>query len=69
MTPEKEKALKEYIQAIAKILYEETSAEQLTDLESIEAIVRHQVTEYVNPQIGFFLSNKQPEQAPEESES
>ena len=78
MTPEKEKALKEYIQAIcasqqrfaiAKILYEETSAEQLTDLESIEAIVRHQVTEYVNPHIGFFLSNKQPEQAPEESES
>ena len=44
MTPEKEKALKEYIQAIAKILYEETSPEQLRDLESIEAAVRHQVT-------------------------
>jgi hypothetical protein len=41
----------------------------LTDLESLEVTVRHQVTKYVNPQIGFFLSNKQPEQAPEESES
>jgi hypothetical protein len=67
MTPEKEKVLKEHIQAIAKILYEETSPEQLRNLESIEATVRHQVTEYVSPQIGIFLSNKQPEQAPEES--
>ncbi len=67
MTPEKEKALKEYIQAIAKILYEETSPEQLRDLESIEATVRHQVTEYVSPQIGIFLSSKQQGQVLEES--
>ncbi len=48
MNPEKEKALKEHIQAlcasqqrfaIAKILYEETSPEQLKDLETIEATV------------------------------
>jgi hypothetical protein len=31
MTPEKERALKEHIQAIATILYEETSPEQLRD--------------------------------------
>lgn len=67
MTPEKEKALKEHIQAIAKILDEETSPEQLRNLESIEATVGHQVTEYVSPEIGIFLSNKQPEQVPEES--
>jgi hypothetical protein len=67
MTPEKERALKEHIQAIAKILYEETSPEQLRDLESIEATVRHQVTQYVSPAIGIFLSNKQPGRVPEES--
>ncbi|EDX73414.1 hypothetical protein MC7420_1210 [Coleofasciculus chthonoplastes PCC 7420] len=35
--------------------------------ESIEATVHHQVNEYVSPQIGFFLSNKQLESVPEES--
>lgn len=35
MNSEKEKALKEHIQAIAKILYEETSPEQLKNLEAI----------------------------------
>ena len=44
LNPEKEKALKEHIQAIALILYEETSPEQLRDLETIETTVRHQVT-------------------------
>jgi hypothetical protein len=69
MNPEKEKALKEHIQAIAKILYEETSLEQLTNLETIEATVHHQVTEYVSPEIGIFLSKKQLELVPEESEN
>ncbi len=61
MNPEKEKALKEHIQAIALILYEETSPEQLRDLETIETTVRHQVTEYVSPEIGIFLSKEQQE--------
>ena len=78
MNPEKEKVLKEHIQAIcasqqrfaiAKILYEETSPEQLKDLETIEATVHHQITEYVSPELGIFLSKKQQEQAPEESDS
>lgn len=69
MTPEKEKALKEHIQAIAKILYEETSPEQLRNLETIEATVHHQVREYVSPEIGIFLSKKQQEQLAEESDS
>ncbi len=69
MNPEKEKALKEHIQAIAKVLYEETSLEQLTNLETIEATVHHQVTEYVSPEIGIFLSKKQLELVPEESEN
>ncbi|HAX89108.1 MAG TPA: hypothetical protein DCY91_23290 [Cyanobacteria bacterium UBA11370] len=69
MNPSQEKALKEHIQAIAKILYEQTSPEQLKDLETIEATVRQQVTEYVSPELGIFLSKKRQEQAPEESEN
>lgn len=69
MNPEKEQALKEHIQAIAKILYEETSPEQLRDLETIEATVHDQITEYVSPEIGIFLSNKQQAQVPEELEN
>lgn len=59
MNSEKEKALKEHIQAIAKILYEETSPEQLKNLEAIEATVHHQVREYVSPELGIFISKKQ----------
>ena len=40
MTPEKQQALQEHIQAIAKILYEETSPEQLKNLEILEETVR-----------------------------
>jgi hypothetical protein len=38
-------------------------------LETIEATVHHQVTEYVSPEIGIFLSKKQQEQLPEELDS
>lgn len=69
MNPSQEKALKEHIQAIAKILYEETSPEQLKDLESIEATVHQHLTEYVSPELGVFLSKKRQEQAKEELES
>jgi hypothetical protein len=69
MNPSQEKALKEHIQAIAKILYEQTSPEQLKDLEAIEATVRQQVTQYVSPELGIFLSKKRQEQALEELEN
>ncbi len=69
MNPEKKKALKAHIQAIASILYEDTSPEQLSDLETIENIVRDRIIEYVSPEIGIFLSKKQQEQMPEESEN
>lgn len=69
MNPSQEKALKEHIQAIAKIFYEQTSPEQLKDLEAIEATVRQQVTQYVSPELGIFLSKKRQEQTLEESEN
>jgi hypothetical protein len=48
---------------------EETSPEQLKDLETIEATVHNQVTEYVSPELGIFLSKKQQEQMQAESDS
>jgi len=53
MTPEQQ-ALQEHIQAIAKILYEDTSAEQLTTLAGIEQAVRNQMQKHVMPEVGVF---------------
>ncbi|MCG6138926.1 MAG: ISKra4 family transposase, partial [Nostoc sp. LLA-1] len=43
MTPEQKQALQEHIQAISKILYEDTSKEKLTNLAGIEEAVRSQM--------------------------
>jgi division protein CdvB (Snf7/Vps24/ESCRT-III family) len=56
MTPEQQQALQEHIQAIAKILYEDTPVEQLTTLAGIEQAVRSQMQKHVMPEIGVFLS-------------
>lgn len=69
MKSEQQKVLTQHLRAIAKILYEETSPEQLKDLAAIEATVRQQVTEYVSPELGIFLSNKRQELEQEESEN
>lgn len=69
MNSDTQKALTEHIQAIALILYEEASPEQLKDLSAIEATVRQQVTEYISPELGIFLSKKRQEPAKAESEN
>jgi len=62
MTPNNNKPSK--IQAIAKILYEDTSAEQLTTL-GIEQAVRNQMQKHVMPEVGVFLSQQLQAQAPD----
>jgi len=57
MTPEQQQALQEHIQAIAKILYEDTSAEQLTTLAGIEQAVRNQMQKHVMPEGVFCHSS------------
>lgn len=47
MTPEQEQALQAHIQAIAKILYEDTPPEQLETLAGIEQAVRQQMQKHV----------------------
>jgi len=54
--PEQQQALQEHIQAIAKILYEDTSAEQLTTLAGIEQAVRNQMQKHVMPEVGVFVT-------------
>jgi tagatose-1,6-bisphosphate aldolase non-catalytic subunit AgaZ/GatZ len=61
ITPEKAQRLQACVQEIAAILYEQTSATQLQDLENIEKTVRTHMLEHVSPQIALFLSNKRPE--------
>jgi hypothetical protein len=60
MTPEQQHALQEHIQAIAQILYDETSPEQLTSLAGIEHAVRQHMQKHVMPAVGVFLSPRLP---------
>jgi hypothetical protein len=58
MTPEQEQELKVHLQAIAKILYDESDLEAMTTLEGIELTVRQQMQKYVSPQRRSFLSKR-----------
>ncbi len=55
MTLEQKQALQEHIQAITKILYEDTSPERLTSLAKIEEAVRSQMQKHIMPEVGFFI--------------
>lgn len=69
MKADKEQELKEHVEAIAKILYEQTEAKELASLAKIEETVRNQTLEHITPRIGFFLSKKLQEQKLEEPEN
>lgn len=64
MTPEKELALEEYLNAISEILYEETDSNDLNDndlndIEKIEIAVRDKILSHVSPKIfSFFIEKK-----------
>ncbi len=58
MTPSQQQALQEHIQATPTILYEDTPAEQLTNLAGIEQAVRSQMQKHVMPEVGIFLSRQ-----------
>ena len=61
MIPEKQERLQACLQELATLLYEQIDKSDLSNLESIEKIVRQQMLEHVSPQIALFLSNKQRE--------
>lgn len=62
MEGEKRSEIQAHAKAIAKLLYEETDPEKLKSLEGIEKTVRQQLLEYVDPEIGNFLSKKRVKQ-------
>jgi hypothetical protein len=67
MTPEEKIALDQHVQVIAQILYADADQSQMTNLGQIEAGIRAQLQEHVNPQIGVFLSPQRPGQPPDMS--
>ncbi len=67
MTPEEKIALDHHVQAIAQILYADADKSQMTNLGQIEAGIRAQLQEHVNPQIGVFLSRQRQAPTPDTS--
>lgn len=59
MDDDKLQQIQTHARAIAALLYDETAPEQLTTLEGIEGAVREHILEYVSPEIGHFLSQRQ----------
>lgn len=67
MNPEKLQRLQACLEEAASILYEETPASELQDLESIEKAVRAHLLQRVGPSVAIFLSGKRQEQNKVES--
>ncbi len=58
MTPEQEQSLKEHLQAIAKILYDESNPATMQTVEGIEMTLRQHIQTHVSPELGNFLSKR-----------
>jgi hypothetical protein len=58
MTPQQEQALKEHLQAIAKILYDDSDPATMQTLEGLEMTLRQQIQTHVSPELGNFLSKR-----------
>jgi hypothetical protein len=63
MKPEQEQALKAHLQAIAKILYDDSDPNTLQTLEGIEMSVRQKIQAHVSPALGIFLLKRLQEQS------
>jgi hypothetical protein len=69
MTPDKEEALKSYLEVIAQILYDESELEAIKTLEGIELTVREKIQAHVSPELGRFLSERLAARKQEKCES
>jgi hypothetical protein len=63
-----QKKLQKHLQAVAKILYQESEVRELDSLAGIEKTIRAQTLEYITPELGIFFLKKQQEQQQEEQE-
>ncbi len=64
MTPEQEQALKDHLQAIAKILYDDSDPATMQTLEGLEMTLRQKIQTHVSPELGNFLSKRLQEPKP-----
>lgn len=69
MTPEQEQTLKEHLQAIARILYDDSDSAAMQTLEEIEMTLRRQIQTHVSPELGNFLSKRLQEHKQANSEN
>lgn len=69
MTPEQQQALKEHLQAIAQILYDDSNPATMQTLEGLEMTLRQQIQTHVSPELGNFLSKRLQEQVQAKPES
>ncbi len=68
MQPEQEQALKAHLQAIAKILYDDSDPDAMQTLEGIEMTVRQKIQAHVSPELGNFLLERLQQQQPGDPE-
>ncbi len=61
MTPELKTRIDHHTKELAKALWELEHQTEMSNLETIEIVVRDQVLTHVSPQIALFLSKKQQE--------
>lgn len=54
MTPEQESQLKTHLEAVAKILYDDSQTNKMETLEDIELTLREKIQTYVSPELGVF---------------
>jgi hypothetical protein len=69
MNPDQEQALKAHLQAIAKILYDDSDLDTMQTLEGIEMTVRQKIQQHVSPELGVFLLEQLQQQQPVELEN
>lgn len=69
MTPEKKERLQPHLDAIAKLLYEDSDPALMQTLEDIELRVREQIQTHVSPELGRFLSAQSAVRTQAENES
>lgn len=68
MQPEQQQALNAHLQAIAKILYDDSDPESMQTLEGIEMTVRQKIQAHVSPELGNFLLERLQEQQQDDQE-
>ena len=68
MQPEQEQALQAHLQAIVKILYDDSDPDAMQTLEGIELTVRQKIQAHVSPELGNFLLERLQEQSQDDPE-